>query len=164
MRAPSIARPMLTGSARRLTFDPGCEEFPSFTPDGKTLVYDALVEGDYELLAHDLAAGTRRRLTRSPGWDYGAAVSPDGKDVAFVHQGDASTVRIMRLDGPPEQDAPEREPSSLARPDCCRPPCGPEPSQLSSVARASPCRSCRERPGRAHRERCTQQPAGTRRT
>src|SRR5205085_1421780 len=33
-------------ASRRLTMDPGCEEFPRFTRDGKTIIYDGLIDGD----------------------------------------------------------------------------------------------------------------------
>ena len=64
-------------STRRITFDTGCEEYPSFTPDGRTVVFDGVIENDYELLrarrrlghhrAADARAGLglrRRRLAR----------------------------------------------------------------------------------------------------
>jgi Tol biopolymer transport system component len=94
--------PILSGPARRLTFDPGCEEFPSFSPDGRTLVFDALVDGDYELVALDLELGTRRRLTTNPGWDYAAQLSPDGTTIAYTHQSESNSVRVRPLAGDAE--------------------------------------------------------------
>src|SRR5262249_55918277 len=44
---PATALAPSVETTRRITFDPGCEEFPSFFPDGKTIVYDALVDGGY---------------------------------------------------------------------------------------------------------------------
>ena len=70
---------MTVTATRRITFEAGCEEYPSFTPDGKTVVFDGVMENDYELGALDLASGTSGRLTHEPGWDYGGAVSPDGQ-------------------------------------------------------------------------------------
>jgi Tol biopolymer transport system component len=85
---------------RRITFDTGCEEYPSFTPDGRSLVYDGLAEGDYEMLALDLASGTSRRLTREAGWDYGGAISPDGKLISYVHVSDEGReVRVVPIAG-----------------------------------------------------------------
>jgi Tol biopolymer transport system component/tRNA A-37 threonylcarbamoyl transferase component Bud32 len=77
---------MAVTATRRLTVDPGCEEFPHFAPDGRTIVYDGLVDGDYEILARDRFTGARRRLTHAPGWDYGPALSPDATRVAYVHR------------------------------------------------------------------------------
>jgi Tol biopolymer transport system component len=96
LRAAIPAQPVpLVHGTRRITFSPGCEEYPSFTPDGRTLVYDSVVDGDYELMALDLATGRSRRLTRERGWDYGGNVSPDGKRVAYLHVSD--TGRELRL-------------------------------------------------------------------
>lgn len=99
---PPPPSPTVSGT-RRITFDSGCEEYPSFLPDGKTVVYDGLADGDYELLALDTTASVKRRLTRAPGWDYGSAASPDGKWIAYVHLSDAGReVRLMPLgDGAP---------------------------------------------------------------
>ncbi|MGE0396300.1 MAG: protein kinase [Kofleriaceae bacterium] len=74
------------GATRRITYDPGCEEYPRLHPDGKRIVYDGVVDGDYEIQIRDLDGANHRRLTSSPGWDYAAAVSPDGRWIAFVHE------------------------------------------------------------------------------
>src|SRR5213079_2235366 len=68
----------------RITFDDGCEEFPSFTPDGRAVVYDGAVGADSALFVLTLADQSRRRLTTVHGWDFAASVSPDGKRVAFL--------------------------------------------------------------------------------
>jgi Tol biopolymer transport system component/tRNA A-37 threonylcarbamoyl transferase component Bud32 len=86
LRGGSGTPAMAVTATRRLTVDPGCEEFPKFAADGKTIVYDGLIDGDYEILVRDRFTGARRRLTHAPGWDYGPALSPDGKRVAYVHR------------------------------------------------------------------------------
>lgn len=87
-------------STRHLTFDPGCEEYPSFSPDGKTLVYDGLAGDDYEILALDLTTGKKKQLTHAKGWDYAASLSPDGRTVAYIHTTDAGReVRVIPSEG-----------------------------------------------------------------
>ncbi|HEY8144795.1 MAG TPA: hypothetical protein VIG06_19085, partial [Kofleriaceae bacterium] len=81
---PAAAPAIAITSVRRLTFDPGCEELPSFWPDGSAVVFDGVIDGDTELLRLDLATGARQRLTQNPGWDIGGTVSPDGRLVSFV--------------------------------------------------------------------------------
>ena len=89
----------VTGT-RRITFDAGCEEYPSFTPDGRAVVFDGVMEHDYELGALDLASGTTGRLTHEPGWDYGGAVSPDGRWIAYVHTTDSGReIRVLPIEG-----------------------------------------------------------------
>ena len=82
-------------SSRRVTLETGCEEYPRFTPDAMAIVYDGLVEGDYEVLRQPLDGGPRERLTRDEGWDYAAALSPDGTKVAFIHEG--TSMRTLRI-------------------------------------------------------------------
>ena len=102
-RSEAVPQPAVTQS-RRLTFDPGCEEYPAFTPDGQRVVYDGLWDGDYEVIALEPASGRKVRLTHSPSWDYSAVVSPDGKQVAYIHQGAEEEVRVGSIEG--DQVAP----------------------------------------------------------
>jgi Tol biopolymer transport system component len=89
--------------AHRITFDPGCEEFPTLTPDGRVVVYDATFGADYHLVARDIdgaTAGAERVLTHDEGWQYSPALSPDGTRVAYVDQrGGSAAIRVLPLDG-----------------------------------------------------------------
>ncbi len=85
---------------RRLTYGQGCEEYPSMSPDGATVVYDTSVGDDVHVAALDIATGAERRLTTEPGWHYSPAVSPDGKLVAYLRQhGDEQGTWVVPLDG-----------------------------------------------------------------
>ncbi len=97
--APSVPKLVVTES-KRLTMEPGCEEYPRFTRDGQQLIYDGVVRGDFELLAISLDGGARRQLTRTPGWDYAPSPSPDGKWIAYIHESpDVRMVRLVSSDG-----------------------------------------------------------------
>jgi serine/threonine protein kinase/Tol biopolymer transport system component len=100
-------------SNRRLTFDPGCEEYPSFGPEGKTLLFDADVGRDYHVFALDLETGARRQLTRRPGTNFAATISPDGAWVAYI----ASDSRGRRLEVVPASGAGAAPPRELEGPD-----------------------------------------------
>jgi Tol biopolymer transport system component len=106
--SPAASPPTIeVASSRRVTLDPGCEEYPRQHPDGKRVVYDGIFENDYEIVVVDLESNEHKRLTSTPGWDYASALSPDGTQVAFVHE-DVSgrTLRMMPLDGTtPPRDA-----------------------------------------------------------
>jgi serine/threonine-protein kinase len=85
---------------RRLTFEQGCEEFPSLTPDGRTVVFDASIGDDTQIVALDMTTGQQRRITTEGGWHYAPAVSPAEAIVAFVWQhGDDVGTWIAPLDG-----------------------------------------------------------------
>jgi serine/threonine protein kinase/Tol biopolymer transport system component len=94
-------RPRFVIEARRpITAEPGCEEYPSFTPDGQVVVFDGIYQGDYEIQAMSVAGGAPRRLTRTPGWDIGAEVSRDGRHIAYVHFGaKGRELRVLPIEG-----------------------------------------------------------------
>ncbi len=95
-------------NSRRLTVDDGCEEFPSFTPDGASVVYSAEAGHDEHVQVQSLADGTVRSLTHGAGWDLSPAVSADGKLVAFLHSDDHELATyVVDLDGrtPPRRIA-----------------------------------------------------------
>ena len=102
--APSTGKPaagaMRVDRVERLTFDRGCEEFPSFTPDGGAVVFDAVVGDDTEVMRLDLTTGARAQLTHTRGWDMGGAPSPDGAWVSYIHYGDTGReLMVMKWDG-----------------------------------------------------------------
>jgi serine/threonine-protein kinase len=92
-----------TTRIRRVTFEDGCEEYPAFTPDGRSLVFDATRGHDSVLIVKSLVDGSERRLTDVRGWDSAAQVSPDGH-VLFVRyeQGETgSWILDLRGSEPP---------------------------------------------------------------
>jgi Tol biopolymer transport system component/tRNA A-37 threonylcarbamoyl transferase component Bud32 len=72
-------------NVRRLTFGDSCEEFPSFSPDGRTVVYDETVGPDSFVYRLALTPGaSAEQLTHVRGWDIAAAVAPQGDRIAFL--------------------------------------------------------------------------------
>jgi Tol biopolymer transport system component len=57
--------------------------FHGWSPDGKTLVYCAERNGDYDVWGIPSEGGEEFQLTRSPGLDDGPEYSPDGKYIYF---------------------------------------------------------------------------------
>ncbi len=72
------------GIARRLTANPGRITFPSFSPDGRSLLFTGQDEGPNEAYVMPAEGGTPRRITwlgstlQTVGWQ------PDGKRVVFA--------------------------------------------------------------------------------
>lgn len=58
--------------------NPGYDNQPSFTPDGKALLYVGTVEGQTEVFRYELDSGNKVRLTDSPGSEFSPTVMPDG--------------------------------------------------------------------------------------
>ena len=97
---PAAGSDFAVRATRALTVDPGCEEWPSFTSDGREILFDGRVGRDTEIQAITVDGKTRRRLTHSPGWDIGGIPSPDGRQVAYIHYGESGReLRLMGIEG-----------------------------------------------------------------
>lgn len=55
----------------------------TLSPDGKTLVFTSLKDGDLELYTMSVDGSNVRRLTHTPGYDGGAFFSPDGTQIVY---------------------------------------------------------------------------------
>jgi Tol biopolymer transport system component len=75
---------MSLANARRLTSGE-CEEFPSFTPDGQSVLYDGTIGRSSYIFMVPFAGGTPQQLTRGVhGWDMAARMAPQGDRIVFT--------------------------------------------------------------------------------
>ncbi|HUS66528.1 MAG TPA: protein kinase [Kofleriaceae bacterium] len=91
------ARVIQVSGVARLTYDPGCEDFPAFWPDGSAVVYagDADGDSDSEIMHVDLATGARRALTSSAGHAVAPDVSDDAAWISYIQYGDAGRELLL---------------------------------------------------------------------
>jgi Tol biopolymer transport system component len=92
-------------NVRQLTTDPAYDQFPQWSPDGSTIVYDntgaKTKEGapDFsptaEIWTVDVSSRSKTRLTRNGMPDYSPSYSRDGK-IAFFH---GEELTVMDADG-----------------------------------------------------------------
>ncbi len=75
---------ILPPGVRRLTHTDADEGPCAWSPDGKTLYYDALDGGPRTLLRMDLATGEVGPIADTPREGFNAAVSPDGRYLVFA--------------------------------------------------------------------------------
>jgi TolB protein len=92
------------GGVKRLTSAPSIETAPSFSPDGKQIVFESDRSGSQQLYVMPAAGGEARRISFGPG-RYGTPVwSPRGDLVAFTKQNAGRFhIGVMRLDGSEER-------------------------------------------------------------
>jgi len=69
---------------RRVTFGPGLEDEPSFSPDGKFLAYTTDERGNLDVVVQPLAGGEPIRIAATEADEAQPAWSPDGTKIAFV--------------------------------------------------------------------------------
>ena len=82
----------------RLTFDPGQEVYPVWTPDGRNLISASNREGGFNLFSQAAdGRGALERLTRSPNVQFPTAVSPDGTRLIVTETTAATGEDVMQV-------------------------------------------------------------------
>ncbi|MCK6491835.1 MAG: hypothetical protein L6Q34_00215 [Nitrospira sp.] len=71
---------------QRLTTTPGYDAEATVSPDGKTIVWTSMRDGDLDIYAMNLDGTHARRLTQEVGYDGGAFFSPDSKRIVYRAQ------------------------------------------------------------------------------
>jgi Tol biopolymer transport system component len=95
-----IYRYNVDGSGRlQLTDDPASEDQPTWSPDGKTLVYRKLNGKSFDLYLMDADGGNKRELVIDPAHDEKTpAFSRDGKKVVFFSNRDGIKWNLYAID------------------------------------------------------------------
>ena len=106
---PSRQYPRFT-RVRRLTFT-DTDEYPhSWTPDGRSLIFESNRNGHFDLFLQDIDQTDARPLLASDDSKVLAHVSPDGKWILYNQQGKTSIWELMRIPlegGPAEVILPD---------------------------------------------------------
>jgi serine/threonine-protein kinase len=91
---PRISRRTLT----RLTFDPGWDRYPVWTPDGRRIAFSSQRAGDQNLFwqAAD-GTGAAERLTESKNTQYATSISADGTTLVFEEQTARADIHVLPL-------------------------------------------------------------------
>lgn len=76
------------GAPQRLFSGPGIESEPSYSPDGKKLVFSSAQGGSFDVWELELETGNLRQITDGPSKDFCPAYSPDGSMIAYLSKDD----------------------------------------------------------------------------
>ncbi len=71
------------GQARRITDNPEYDAEGTLSPDGSTIVFTSLRDGDLDIYTMRTDGTELRRLTRTLGYDGGPFFSPDGTQIVY---------------------------------------------------------------------------------
>jgi len=90
---------------RRLTDAPGYDAEGSYSPDGRTIVFTSMRDGDADIYLISADGTNVRQLTNAPGYDGGPFISPDNQWVIFRtdrKKKDYLQIHAIRVDGTDE--------------------------------------------------------------
>lgn len=87
--------------ARQVTKGGGLNLLPSFTPDGRALMFTSYRLDNPDLFELSLADGAMKRVSSRPGLNTGGRVSPDGGKIALTlsHDGNSEVYLLDRGGG-----------------------------------------------------------------
>jgi TolB protein len=71
----------------------------TLSPDGRTIVFTSLKDGDLDIYTMDVDGTNVRRLTTTPGYDGGPFFSPDGKRIVYRAHHPADSVELATYRG-----------------------------------------------------------------
>ena len=101
------------GNQRRLTNNPASDHSPSWSPDGKRIVFTSNRDGHFmhgiptdEIYVMDTDGGNQQNLTNNPSYETSPSWSPDGKRIAFDSNRDGRfnwEIYVMDADGGNQQ-------------------------------------------------------------
>ncbi len=94
------------GNARRLTANPGSQQFPRFSPDGKQLAFTSRDEGAGEVFVMDAEGGSASRLSFFGASSIVAGWTPDGRNVIAASDVGQPFVRWHHLFSVPASGGP----------------------------------------------------------
>jgi Tol biopolymer transport system component/predicted Ser/Thr protein kinase len=79
----------------RLTFDPGLQSDPSFSPDGRFIAYSSDRSGNFDIWVQQIGGGDPVQVTKSPAHDWQPDWSPDGKQIVFRSERDRGGLYVV---------------------------------------------------------------------
>jgi Tol biopolymer transport system component/DNA-binding winged helix-turn-helix (wHTH) protein len=83
----------------QLTFDPGLESEPSWSPDGRMIAYSSDRSGNFDIWVRPVGEGHPVRVTTSEAHDWQPAWAPEGNLLAFRSERDGGGLFVTPVFG-----------------------------------------------------------------
>jgi Tol biopolymer transport system component len=113
-----------TGEARNISGSPAFDANPSFSPDGKQVIFNSDRDGNHEIYLMNVDGSGIRRLTNHPAKEAFHAFSPDGTQIVFNSNRDNEKVGVYLMnvndDSPPVKLSDTKSNAEI-RPGCWSP-------------------------------------------
>lgn len=112
-----------TRNSENITNNPSFDADPSFSPDGRQIVFASLRDGNAEIYVQNSDGSDVRRLTNHPAWDSHPFFSPDGTHIVFPSNRDneSSDLYLMRADGSDVRRLTDWQANETVEPGCWSP-------------------------------------------
>jgi serine/threonine protein kinase/Tol biopolymer transport system component len=82
-QGPQSEQPPARRKLSRLTFDPGLQSEPTWSPDGRFIAYSSDRGGNFDIWVQPVDEGDPVQVTKSPAHDWQPDWSPDGNRLVF---------------------------------------------------------------------------------
>lgn len=91
--------PITGGEAENISHNPGYDNQPSFTPDGRAILFTSNRDGKQtDIYRYDIATKQTTQLTHTTESEYSPVVTPDGKTFSVIRVEADGTQRLWRFD------------------------------------------------------------------
>ncbi|MEP6690634.1 MAG: hypothetical protein ABJD07_05720 [Gemmatimonadaceae bacterium] len=85
------------GTPVNITHRDGYDNQPSFTPDGRAILYTVRADSQTDIWRYELASKAATQLTHTAESEYSATVTPDGRGFSVIRVERDSTQRLWRF-------------------------------------------------------------------
>jgi Tol biopolymer transport system component len=100
---PVASRPSPERELRRLTFDSGLQDNPTWSPDGRYIAYASDRGGNFDIWVQQVSGGNPNQVTKSAAHDWQPDWSPQGDQIVFRSERSGGGLFVVPALGGPER-------------------------------------------------------------